>query len=84
MRIVSSRKDNRQFSIGLLQIGNVVNDFITLNNLCVLVKNVEELAEKVYPAKTLNWFEKRVILSPSNEQIDEIKILFFQNLKLLH
>ena len=38
MRIVSSRKDNRQFSIDLLQIGNGVNDFITLNDLCVLVK----------------------------------------------
>ena len=38
MRIVSSSKDNRQFSIDLLQIGNGVNDFITLNNLCVLVK----------------------------------------------
>ena len=33
MRIVSSSKDNRQFSIDLLQIGNGVNDFITLNNL---------------------------------------------------
>ena len=47
-RIVSSSKDNRQFSIDLLQIGNGVNDFIPLNNLCVLVKNVEELTEKVY------------------------------------
>ena len=49
IRIVSSSKDNRQFSIDLLQIGNGVNDFTTLNNLCVLVKNVEELTEKVYP-----------------------------------
>ena len=60
------------------------------NNLCVLVKNMEELTEKVYSdisnisTKTLNWFQERVILSPSNEQIDEIKILFFQNLKLHH
>ena len=30
IRIVSSSKDNRQFSIDLLQIGNGVNDFITL------------------------------------------------------
>ena len=53
MRIVSSRKDNRQFSIDLLQRGNgevqALNEFNTLNNLCVLVKNVEELAKKVYP-----------------------------------
>ena len=49
MRIVSSSKDNRQFSIDLLQIGNGVNYFITLNNLCVLVKNAEELIEEVYP-----------------------------------
>ena len=34
MRIVSSSNDNMQFSIDLLQIGNGVNDFITLNNLC--------------------------------------------------
>ena len=40
MRIVSSCKDNRQFCIDLLQIGNAVNYFVTLNNLCVLVKNV--------------------------------------------
>ena len=80
MRIVSSRKDNRQFSIDLLQIGNGVNNFIALNNLCVLVKNVEELTEKVYPditssnisTNTLNWFQERTILSPTNEQIDEI------------
>ena len=49
MRIVSSSKGNRQFSIDLLQIVNGVNDFITLNNLCILVKNVEELTEKVNP-----------------------------------
>jgi PIF1 helicase. len=45
MRIVSSRKDNRQFSIDLLQIGNGVNDFITLPNRCVLAKNEEELTD---------------------------------------
>ena len=45
---------------------------------------------KVYPdisnisTKTLNWFQERAILSPTNDQIDEIKILFFQNLKLHH
>ena len=60
-RIVSSSKDNRHFSTDLLQIGNGVNDFITLNNLCVLVKNVKELTEKIYPdisnisTKTLNF-----------------------------
>ena len=88
MRIVSSCKDNRQFSIDLLQIG--VNYFITLNNLCVLVKNVEEFTEKVCPdisnisTKTLNWFLERAILSPTNEQIDEINDYIFQNLKLHH
>ena len=73
----------------MLQIGNGVNGcFITLNNLCVLVKNVEELTETVNPdisnitTKTLNWFQERAILSPTNEQIDEINILLFQNLKL--
>ena len=53
MRIVSSNKDNNYFSIGWLQIGNgkfqAVDEFITLNNLCVLMKNVEELTEKVNP-----------------------------------
>jgi PIF1 helicase. len=77
MRIVSSRKDNRQFSIDLIQIDNGVNDFITLNNLHALVKNVEELIEKVYPdisnisTKPLNWFQERAILSPTNEEIDK-------------
>ena len=52
------------------------------------MKNVEELTEKVNPdisnisTKTLNWFQERAILSPTNEKIDEIKILLFQNLKL--
>ena len=85
---ISSSKDNRHFSTDLLQIGNGVNDFITLNNLYVLVKSVEELTEKIYPdisnisTKTLNWFQERAILTPNNEQIDEIKTLLFQNLKL--
>ena len=88
MGIVSSSKDNRQFSTDSLQIGNGVNDFIILN--MVLVKNMEELTEKVYfdisniSTKTLNRFQERAILSHTNEQIDEIKILFFQNLKLHH
>ena len=79
MRIVSSSKKNKQFSIDLLQIGNcefqAVIDFITL---CVLVKAVEELTEQVYPditnisTKPLNWFQERAILSPINEQIDKI------------
>ena len=65
----------------MLQIGNGVYDFIALN---VLVKNVEELTEKVYPdisnisTKALNWFQEMAVLSPTNEQIDEIKILFVQ------
>ena len=89
MRIVSSSKDNRQFSIDLLQIGNGVNNFIALNNLCVLIKNVEELTEKVYldisniSTKTLNWLQERAILSPTDEQKDEINIIF-QNLKIHH
>ena len=51
---------DRMDHIDLLQISNSVNDFITLNNLCFLVKNGEELTEKVYPdisdisTKTLN------------------------------
>ena len=51
---------------------------------------MEELNEKVYTdisnisTKTLNWFLERAILSPTNEQIDGIKILLFQNLKLHH
>ena len=54
------------------------------------MKNVEQLTEKVYPdisnisIKTVNWFQARAILLPTNEQIDEMKILFFQNLKLHH
>ena len=41
IKIVSSSKGNREFSIDLLQIGNGANYFITLNNPCDLVKNVE-------------------------------------------
>ena len=49
---------------------------------------MEELTEKVNPdisnmfTKTLNLFQERAILSPTNEQIDKIKILLFQNSKL--
>ena len=32
--------------------------------------------------KTLNWFQERAILSPTNEQIDEINDFIFQTLKL--
>ena len=45
---------------------------------------------KVYPdisnisTKTLNWFKKSAILSPTNEQIDEINYFICQNLKLHH
>ena len=45
---------------------------------------------KVYPdisnisTKTLNWFHEMAILSPTNEQIDEINDFIFQNLKLHH
>ena len=46
------------------------------------MKNVEELTEKVNSTKTLNWFQERAILSATNEQIYEIKILLFQNLLL--
>ena len=51
---------------------------------------MKELTENVYPdisnisTKTLNWFQERAILSPTNEQIDETKILLFQNLKPHH
>ena len=51
-------------------MGNGVNAFITLNNLSILVKNLEELTEKLYPdisnisTKTINWFQERAILSP--------------------
>ena len=54
------------------------------------MKNVEELTEKVYTdisnisTKTLNWFQERAILSPTNEKIDEINDFIFQNLKLRH
>jgi hypothetical protein len=48
MRIVSSSKDNKQFFIDLIQLGN--NEFqaiytLSLNKLCGFVKNVEELTE---------------------------------------
>ena len=45
---------------------------------------------KLYPdnsnisTKTLNWFQERAILSPTNEQIDQINDFIFQNLKLHH
>ena len=69
MRIVTSSKNNKQFSIDLFQNINGANCFITLNNICVLVKNLEDLTEKVYPdisnisTKTLNWFPERAILT---------------------
>ena len=55
----------------------------TLNNLCALMKNIEELTEKVYPdisnisTKTVKGFQERAILSPTNEQIDKINDFIF-------
>ena len=84
MRIVQSSKDNRQFSKDLFQNGSGVNDFITLNNLCALMKNEEELTEKVYldisniSTMPLNWFQKRAILSPTNQQINDFILSQFE------
>ena len=63
MRIVSSSKNNRQFSIDLLLIGNSVNGFIALKNICVVVKYVEELIEKAYPDISNISLQERAILS---------------------
>ena len=51
------------------------------------MKNVEELTEKAYPdvsnipTKTLNWFQEKAILSPNNEQIDQINDFILSKLE---
>lgn len=55
------------------------NSNVDINeSLCVPVKNIEELLEKVYPdisnvrGKTLDWFKERAILTPTNDECNVI------------
>ncbi|KAF7278394.1 hypothetical protein GWI33_008432 [Rhynchophorus ferrugineus] len=66
----------------LLKVGNgeltQSEGRINLENLCVLIDNIQELVNKVYPDiddisyKTISWFKERAILSPTNEQVDKV------------
>lgn len=53
---------------------------INLENLCVLIDNIQELVNNVYPdidnisCKTISWFKERAILTPpTNEQVDKVR-----------
>ncbi|CAG4932716.1 unnamed protein product [Colias eurytheme] len=81
MRVSSSSRENRLFPEMLLKVGNgeltQSEGRIDLENLCVLIDNIQELVNNVYPDidnisyKTISWFKERAILSPTNEQVDK-------------
>lgn len=87
MKVSLSTHENRLFAELLLKIGNgqlpQVNGRISLDNenLCVLVNNLQELVDNVYPqvnnigCKTTPWFKERAILSPTNEQVGKVNNL---------
>ncbi|XP_035213833.1 uncharacterized protein LOC118187673 [Stegodyphus dumicola] len=82
MRVSSSSRENRLFPEMLLKVGNgeltQSEERINLENLCVLIDNIQELVNNVYPDidnisyKTISWFKERAILSPTNEQVDKV------------
>lgn len=92
IRVLFSETENTVFADLLLKIGNgqlpAINGEIELynSNLCVLVNNLQELIDNVYPdiknssIKSLNWFKERSILSPTNEQVDKVNNLIISKL----
>ncbi|GBP23156.1 hypothetical protein EVAR_82318_1 [Eumeta japonica] len=70
----------------LLKVGNgdltQSNGRINLDNqnLCVLINNIQELVNSVYPdidnikCKTISWIKERAILSPIYEQVDKCQL----------
>lgn len=92
MRVSLSSRDNRLFPEILLKVGNgdltQNNGRIDLDNqnLCVLINNIQELVNSVYPdidnisCKTISWFKERAILSPTNEQVDKVNNLILSKI----
>ncbi|GBP39032.1 ATP-dependent DNA helicase pif1 [Eumeta japonica] len=90
MRVSSSSRENRLFPEMLLKVGNgeltQSEGRINLENLCVLIDNIQELVNKVYPDiddisyKTISWFKERAILSPTNEQVDKVNNLIISKI----
>ncbi|GBP03676.1 hypothetical protein EVAR_2423_1 [Eumeta japonica] len=82
MRVTLSSREDRLFSEILLKVGNgeltQSDGRINEKNLCVLIDNIQELVNNVYPdidnisCKTISWIKERVILSPTNEQVDKV------------
>ncbi|XP_036343268.1 ATP-dependent DNA helicase PIF1-like [Rhagoletis pomonella] len=82
MRLTSGLA-NELFAKALLKIGigkmTDNNSNVDINeSLCVPVKSLEELLEKVYPdisnlrGMTLDWFKERAILTPTNDECNVI------------
>ncbi|GBP05743.1 ATP-dependent DNA helicase PIF1 [Eumeta japonica] len=90
MRVSSSSRENRLFPEMLLKVGNgeltQSEGRINLENLCVLIDNIKELVNKVYPDiddisyKTISWFKERTILSPTYEQVDKVNNLIISKI----
>ncbi|KFM63116.1 hypothetical protein X975_02263, partial [Stegodyphus mimosarum] len=90
MRVSSSSRENRLFPEMLLKVGNgelaQSEERINLENLCVLIDNIQELVNNVYPDidnisyKTISWFKERAILSPTNEQVDKVNNLILSKI----
>jgi len=86
MRVLCTSQDNIHFDKDLLLIGNgefqATNDKINIKSFCnsapTIVKliltfnftNIQNISSKL-----LQWFRKRAILSPKNEQVDKLNDL---------
>ena len=90
MRVSSSSREKRLFP-GMLFKGG--NDELTqsegrnnIQNLCVLIDNIQELVNNVYPDidnishTTISWFKERAILQPTNEQVDKVNNLILSKI----
>ncbi|XP_022164498.1 uncharacterized protein LOC111029689 [Myzus persicae] len=85
MRVLCTDQDNINVVKDLLLIGKgefqTTNDKINIKSFCNSVPTLKKLIQNVYPniqnisSKSLKWFQKRAILSPTNEQVDKLNDL---------
>jgi len=85
MRVLRTDQDNINVIKDLLLIGKgefqATNDKINIKSVCNSVPTITKLIQNVYPniqnisSKSLKWFQERVILLPTNEQVEKLNDL---------
>ncbi|XP_076037449.1 ATP-dependent DNA helicase Pif1-like [Oratosquilla oratoria] len=77
---------NRQFARELLELGTThKEEYVFPTNFGVIVNNREELVKRVYDKfeenfLNISYFEKRTIISPTNDDVDCINDMVFKRL----